>query len=124
MSCRSTSSEQLVCPDTQRNPHLYPVYPPYTMYPWRCRRGRVPNFHFTFTLNNGDIWDITFTAVRGHVMEHVFPDACKSWQKYPMKQLFETPVRKQVSPVRSSAQPFFTGRAYTNDRTLCLSVSL
>lgn len=70
-----------------------------------CRRGRVPNFNFTFTLNNRDVWDITFTAVRGHVMEHVFPDACKSWQKYPMKQLFETPVNKQVSNVCIHARP-------------------
>eukprot|EP00892_Ulva_mutabilis_P010500 jgi/Ulvmu1/7822/UM004_0051.1 len=65
--------------------------------PQNNARGRVPNFNFTFTLNNGDIWDITFTAVRGHVMEHVFPDACKSWQKFPMKQLFETQVTKQVA---------------------------
>lgn len=38
-------------------------------------------------------------------MEHVFPDACKAWQKYPMKQLFETPVNKQVSSVCIYARP-------------------
>lgn len=57
----------------------------------------MPNYNLSFTLDNGDIWDMTFTAVRGHVMEHVFPDVCKAWQKYPMKQLFETPINKQVS---------------------------
>jgi hypothetical protein len=64
-----------------------------------CRNGRVPNFKFAFRLDSGEQWDITFTAVRGHVMEHYFPVECKSWQRYPMRQLFDVPIAKRVSEV-------------------------
>lgn len=66
-----------------------------------CRFGRVPNYSFSFRLDNGETWEIVFTAVRGHVMEHAFPTQCKSWSGYPTKQLFEVPIEKRVQQVRA-----------------------
>ena len=61
----------------------------------------VPNFLYQFTLNSGEQWDITFTAVRGHLMGLEFPPQCKSWKSYPTKQLFDVDVHKAVGSVRS-----------------------
>ena len=66
-----------------------------------CRFGRVPNYSFSFRLDNGETWEIVFTAVRGHVMEHAFPTECRSWSGYPTKQLFEVPIEKRVQQVRA-----------------------
>lgn len=70
-----------------------------------CRFGRVPNYSFSFRLDNGETWEIVFTAVRGHVMEHAFPPHCKNWSGYPTKQLFDTPIEKRVQQVRAVSHP-------------------
>jgi hypothetical protein len=65
-----------------------------------CRFQGIPNYHFQFTLTNGTQWDVTFTAVRGHVMQHEFPPECKSWKGYPAKNLFDAEVIRRVHAVR------------------------
>lgn len=68
----------------------------------------MPNYQFPFRLNNGTDWDITFTAVRGHVMHHEFPRQCKSWKGFPAKNLFDVAVERHIGPVctPTALQPF------------------
>ena len=61
----------------------------------------MPNYLFGFQLHNGEQWDITFTAVRGHVMTHQFPQECKRWSTYPTRNLFEAGIEKVPGAVRS-----------------------
>lgn len=68
----------------------------------RCSfHGQVPNYQFSYTLDNGQVWEITFTAVRGHLMSHDFPPECKSWRGYPTRHLFDVDVIRSVNAVRS-----------------------
>jgi hypothetical protein len=65
----------------------------------------VPNYQFQYTLDSGVVWDINFTACRGHVMEHAFPPECSNWSRYPTRQLFTVPIVKRVAAVRPHLHP-------------------
>lgn len=60
----------------------------------------MPNYHFNYTLQNGQQWDITFTAVRGHVMALEFHQDYKGWRTCQPRQLFDANIVKAVEQVR------------------------
>lgn len=58
-------------------------------------------------IQQGEWVDMTVTSVRGHVMEHDFPDTFKKWHQVDPSALFTAPIVTRVSTVRwlQSAEP-------------------
>ncbi|VDM36497.1 unnamed protein product [Toxocara canis] len=63
-------------------------------------------YQFTASILNESNCAIAMTSVAGHLLQHRFPDAYKSWTETPMASLFSAPVIKGVisgmEPIRET----------------------